>query len=61
MFLSIYFKRQLLPCWLIFGVLLFGQQPYLVPAQPPIGFGPGTGGGGGTYGDGGGGGGGGGW
>jgi hypothetical protein len=34
---------------------LFGQHPYLVPAQPPIGFGPGVGGGG-TYGCGGGGG-----
>ena len=31
----------------IFGVLLFGQQPYSVPTQPPIGFG---GGGDGTYG-----------
>ena len=38
----------MLPFTSIFGVLLSGQQPYRVPAHPPIGFfgggeGPGTG------------------
>ena len=33
-----YLYGQLEPCWSDLGNKLFGQQPYLVPAQPPIGL-----------------------